>query len=473
MPENKELKTKAVVVAVDMGYGHQRTAFPLKRLAINSEIVNANNYPGIPQKDKNFWQLARRFYEAISKFKKLPLLGGLVFHIYNKLQAIPRFFPRRDLSRPPLSSRITFRLIKNGWGRHLIEKLAGAGAGARNASRSDAGGPPLISAFFIPAFMAEYFNYPGEIFCVICDTDISRAWTSLRPGKSRIKYFAPNIRTQERLGLYGVRPENIFLTGYPLPLENIGGESMDILKNDLKSRLLNLDPQGRYRQTYGQLIKEHLGDLPSESGRPLTIMFSVGGAGAQKDIAVRALVSLKNKIQSGEIKMILAAGVKDSVKDFFVKNIKRLGLGENLNAPHESGASLSMQEKNIEIIFSSNIEHYFSRFNRALRTTDILWTKPSELSFYAALGLPIIVAPAIGSQEDFNKRWLLKSGFGMEQENPKYSAEWLFDWLDNGYLAECAMQGFIEGEKLGVLNIQKIITDTENSYWKIENGNRN
>ena len=446
--ENKELKTKAVVVAVDMGYGHQRTAFPLKRLAINNEIINANNYSDIPRKDKNFWQLTRRFYEAISKFKKLPLLGGLTFHIYSKLQEIPRFFPRRDLSRPPLSSKITFRIIKNGWGRHLIEKLAGSGHSPM---------PPIISTFFIPAFMAEYFNYPGEIFCVICDTDISRAWTPLRPGESRIKYCAPNVRTQERLGLYGVKPENIFLTGYPLPLENIGDESMDILKADLKSRLLNLDPQGRYRQTYSKMVKDHLGDLPSESGRPLTIMFSVGGAGAQKEIAVRALVSLKNKIKTGQVKIILAAGVKDPVKNFFMERIKGLGLAENLNAPHESGVSLSMQEKSIEIIFSANVEHYFSRFNRALRTTDILWTKPSELSFYAALGLPIILAPSIGSQEDFNKRWLLKSGFGMEQENPKYFSEWLFDWLDNGYLAECAMQGFVEGEKLGVLNIQKII----------------
>jgi len=29
--------------------------------------------------------------------------------------------------------------------------------------------------------------------------------------------------------------------------------------------------------------------------------------------------------------------------------------------------------------------------------------------------------------------------------------------LNRGYLAEVAMEGFIEGEKLGTLNIQKII----------------
>ena len=74
------------------------------------------------------------------------------------------------------------------------------------------------------------------------------------------------------------------------------------------------------------------------------------------------------------------------------------------------------------------------------------------------MGLPIIIAPPIGSQEDFNKRWLLKSGFGILQENPVYTNQWLFDWLGKGYLAEAAIQGFVEGEKLGTINIKKIIS---------------
>ena len=94
-----------------------------------------------------------------------------------------------------------------------------------------------------------------------------------------------------------------------------------------------------------------------------------------------------------------------------------------------------------------------------MEKTDILWTKPSELSFYAALGLPIIIAPIIGSQEKFNKKWLLRSGFGISQENPRYTDQWLFDWLNQGYFAEAAMQGFIEGERFGVSNIKKIISN--------------
>ncbi len=50
-----------------------------------------------------------------------------------------------------------------------------------------------------------------------------------------------------------------------------------------------------------------------------------------------------------------------------------------------------------------------------LRTTDILWTKPSELSFYTALGLPIIMTPPLGSQEEFNRKWLLTIASGTDQ----------------------------------------------------------
>ncbi len=58
--------------------------------------------------------------------------------------------------------------------------------------------------------MAEAFNYPNDIYCIVCDADISRTWASLNPSKSRIKYFTPNTWTTNRLKLYGVKKENIF-----------------------------------------------------------------------------------------------------------------------------------------------------------------------------------------------------------------------------------------------------------------------
>ena len=53
----------AWIVSVNMGYGHQRTAFPLKDLSPEGEIINANDYQGIPKKDRRIWEDQRKFYE--------------------------------------------------------------------------------------------------------------------------------------------------------------------------------------------------------------------------------------------------------------------------------------------------------------------------------------------------------------------------------------------------------------------------
>jgi len=425
------MEKKVWVISVNMGYGHQRTAYPLRNLTFEGKIINANDYQGIPEKDKAFWESMRRYYEALSRFSRIPLIGKATFSIYDEFQKILGFYPKRDLSKPNFALRQIYSLLKKGWGKDLIEKLK------ENPL-------PLISTFFTPAFMAEFFNYPGEIFCVVCDADISRTWAPINPGTSKIKYFAPTERVVERLKLYGVRSENIFLTGYPLPLENIGSEKMETLKEDLRHRILNLDPQKKYFEKYKILVEESLGALSEKSDHLLTIMFSVGGAGAQKEIAIQIVKSLRERIKRGEIKIILSAGIREKVKEYFEKEI-----GQEL--------FLTNLDQNVEILYQEKIENYFKEFNQKLRKTDILWTKPSELSFYAALGLPIIIAPPIGSQEEFNKRWLLKSGFGALEENPSYTDQWLFDWLNRGYLAEAAMEGFVEGEKLGTINIEKII----------------
>jgi len=408
-----------------MGYGHQRTAFPLRQFAKNQEVINANDYRKIPEKDRAFWESTRSFYEFISRFKRIPLVGKTAFSLFDKFQQIPAFYPHRDLSRPTFSLKKIFSLIKKGWGKDLIEGLKRKG-----------GNLPLITTFFTPAFMAEVFGYPGEIYCVVCDADISRAWVSLEPKKSRIKYLAPNSWVVNRLKFYGVKKENIFLTGYPLPIENIGTEKMEILREDLKNRLVNLDPKKEYFKNYKVLIEGALGNLPEKSNHPLTIMFAVGGAGAQKEIGVGIARSLAWQIKNGKVKLILVAGIRKEVKEYFEENIR---------------------DVDVDIVFKETIEDYFKEFNQKLRTTDILWTKPSELSFYTGLGLPIVIAPPVGSQEDFNKKWLLSLGSGVLQENPKYSYQWIFDYLNSGRFAEAAMQGFMETEKLGTHNIKKIV----------------
>lgn len=431
----EKIAGKAWVVSVNMGYGHQRTAHPLRGLAYKGQVINANDYPGIPDKDKKIWKDSRRFYEAISKFKRIPLIGGAAFSLYDNLfQKIIEFYPMKDLSRSPFLTNGTYGLIKNGWGKDFVQKLE------KNPL-------PLVTTFFIPAFMAEEFDYSGEIYLIVCDADISRQWAPKDPINSRINYCAPNARTAARLKLYGVPKKRIFLTGYPLPEANISSvkkdfEEMDIVKADLGRRLANLDPAGAYSDKYCALVKEQLCKLPQKSRRPLTIMFSAGGAGAQGEIGLNIVRQLAGRIKSGSVKVVLSVGINHKLKKIYQEEARKLKMDK---CP------------GLEILFERKIADYFDRFNETLRQTDILWTKPSELSFYSALGVPIIVAPPIGSQEDFNKSWLLKSGFGIEQDDMRSIGQWLDDWLANGYLAEAAMEGFIEGEKMGTKNIKQLV----------------
>ena len=100
---------------------------------------------------------------------------------------------------------------------------------------------------------------------------------------------------------------------------------------------------------------------------------------------------------------------------------------------------------------------YFDRFNALMRETDILWTKPSELSFYSALGIPIVMAQGIGAQESKNAQWLLDKGCALEQYSPSLALEWLTDMLKEGAFAEKALNGFVRNRKLGVYKIEEVL----------------
>jgi hypothetical protein len=423
---------KAWVVAVTMGYGHLRAAHPLRGLADAKHYLFADDYPGMPSSDAAIWRDSRKLYETISRFRVVPIIGEPIFSLLDRWQSLKVFYPERDLSKPTFPVRQAYAFFKRGFMEHFIKKLA------RDPL-------PLVTSFFYVAQAAEFYDYPNEIYCVICDSDMSRSWVALDPRKSRINYFAPNRRVLERLREYGVPEKNIHLTGFPLPKELIGGLEYETLKHDLGHRLTNLDPSGIYEARFGPAVQKLLGkkNYPGHNGHPLTLAFAVGGAGAQRELAVPILRGLKNKIKEGLIRVILVAGNRREVADYFEKVIKRTGLGPN--------------RKFVSVLVGNTKQEYFDLFNEAMHTIDVLWTKPSELSFYSALGIPIIIAPTIGSQEDFNSWWLRSIGGGIPQLDPSYCDEWLVDWLESGWLARAAIAGFTNAPKRGTYRIEEIV----------------
>jgi hypothetical protein len=441
-------KQKMHVVTVDMGYGHQRAAYPFSSSAYR-DIINANHYQGISKKEQKSWESGRKWYEIISRFKDLPFVGEAAFAIMDHFQKIEPFYPKRDLSKPSQQLKYFHKQIKQGMGKDLIQELN------KRVSKGRKTPLPFLATFFVPAYFAEYYGYKGKIYCVVCDADVARAWAPYYSKTSKIIYLAPNKRVKARLELYGVKDTNIYVTGFPLPKENIGGPSQRTIRSDLRDRMYNLDPRGVYRKKYSRHIEDYL--CPTKNikkpKRPLTITFAVGGAGAQRDLGIILLKRLHKHLKGNNIRLNLVAGVRNDVYLYFQKALKEFGL-DNCGA--------------VRVIYAEDKMSYFKVFNKILRKTDILWTKPSELTFYSGLGIPIIMSEPIGYQEKYNRGWLLAIGAGIDSLNPEYVDEWLFDWLDSGWLAEAAMEGFLDAPRMGTYNIENIVL--HNKVSEIEDG---
>ena len=238
------LKDKFWLVSADMGYGHQRAIYPLKFLSKDRIILNANMSPYASLKERRLWKDMLRTYEFMSRAGKLPLIGSLLTKMLDSLLYIPSFYPLKDRSNSTLQVRYLKLRIKKGLCNGILE----------NMKRPEL---PMITSFYSSAIAAEMAGH-GPVFCIICDTDMSRVWVTEDARTSRILYFAPGTVAAQRLHSYGVPEKNILLTGFPLPLELLGDRNLSTLKMNLKRRISNLDPSGSFYNLYNHSINAYL-----------------------------------------------------------------------------------------------------------------------------------------------------------------------------------------------------------------------
>lgn len=424
---------RAWVVSADMGLGHLRAAFPLTELTPDG-VIHAGDPAVTSEGEYKLWRRMRRAYESFSRARRIPLIGPPLYAILHRLENISPYYPRRDLSKPTLQVKLQNHFLKRGMGNDLVTHLR---------SREDL---PLVSTFYTPAIAADRAGYP-RVYLIVTDSDINRVWVPNDPKGSRITYLCPCGYARNRLLEYGVPDERIILTGFPLPRECVGRD-MGILRQDMGRRLQVLDPNDRFWVVHRVEAEHYLGteNCRRMTKHPLTLMFAVGGAGAQVDIALQILESLREKILARRIRYWLSAGVRPEVAKAFIDGIHALRL-EEVYGPGES----------VNVLVGEDHTDYFRRFNQALRQTDLLWTKPSELSFYAGLGIPLILAPPIGPHEEINRKWLYEMRAAVDQEDPAYTDEWLFDLLGRGVYAGTGMNGFLYARSQGTYKIEEVI----------------
>jgi hypothetical protein len=406
-----------------MGYGHQRAADPFRDIA-RERIITANTDEVVSKRERKDWRRFQEGYESLSRLSEIPLVGRSLWNAYDHFQRIADRYPFRDLSKPSIGTLYLDRLIRRGVGRGIVE----------HCRKEEI---PLLTTFFVPAIAAGRAGLKN-VFCVTTDTDINRVWVARNPKSSPVTYLAPTDAARRRLQQYGVPEENVFLTGFPLPQENV-----DTAREDLRKRLARLDPRRQFIGRYRESIAREVGEVGEKEG-VLTVTYAVGGAGAQRHVATQILHSTAQFIRDRRLRLNLVAGVRPEIAAFFREAIAQ----QRLDAELGTG---------VRVLLAPDKASYFRQFNEWLRDTDILWTKPSELVFFSALGIPILMTPPLGSHEEFNRDWLQMMGAGFMQQPPRYAGEWLVEWGEKGILAEAAFDGYTKAPRHGTENVKALL----------------
>jgi hypothetical protein len=416
-----------IVAAVEMGYGHLRAAHALASV-LGTTVLHADRPPLAGEEEERLWRSGRRLYEATARASQLPLVGAPLRALLDSLTSIPHLYPKRDLSAPTLQVLSLDRLVRKGLGRGLVERLEATGA-------------PLLTTYFATAVLADAHGC-APVYCVVTDVDLNRVWAPMNPRRSRIVFLTPTRRALKRLRAYGVPRSQIEFTGFPLPPELLGGPELPALRQALAGRLVRLDRKGVFREQARSEIHYFLGvELPEDQERrPPLLTFTLGGAGAQVELARTLIRSLAPLVGDGRLRLCLAAGVRPEIAARFERWVAEAGLADRLGG-------------DVRVFLAADLDGYFAGFNQILAETDILWTKPSEMTFFGALGMPLIFSHPVGMHERYNRRWAVENGAGLKQREPRHAGYWIRELLAEGTLAAAAWSGFMRLPKFGLYQI--------------------
>ena len=418
-----------MVLTVSMGYGHLRAARPIaSQLGVSVDRVDLPPYAR--ELEVQRWQKTRDWYEWVSRGAARPRSGFLQRWLLNRLTDIaPREIPA-NLSAPSYGARYLKKLIEGGFGATLVEQ-------ARKVQR------PVITTFYAVALMLEG-KIDQPVYCVVTDTDVNRVWAPVCSRQTAIRYLAPCDEVAQRLYSYGVPTAQVRVTGFPLPDSLVGGRDRIAAKASLRRRLGRLDPLGTFARTFHEAVSSELGPIPEAKG-PIQLMFAVGGAGAQAQLVDGLLPAVGALVDAEELTLVLGAGIRPRVREVFELAVRRTGLERHLG-------------QSVRILASDSVDAYLQQFETELETTDVLLTKPSELIFYAAVGLPLILAPAVGVHEDRNRQWVTQFGAALDQPEIGKLGWWLRARLADGSLARAAWNGFSRLNATGVYAIVDLVT---------------
>jgi len=412
-----------MVVAVEMGYGHLRAAHTLAE-AFGTEVLRMDAPPLAGPSETALWQAAVRLYNALSQACDWPVAGPAARLI---LESITRIAPLRPDGEP------------GGLFTRFLDCLTRTVIGSRFRLVATSAARPILATY--PAIAMAARHVPGvRVFCLVTDTDLNRSWAPTDAAQSCIDYLAPLKRVAERLRSFGVPDQRIHVTGFPLPARLVRQTQPALAR-----RLHRLDPKSAFRAQAPESIGAFLrNNAPPSLMRPIALTMAIGGAGAQTRQVGQILQSLRGQILSGKLSLTLVAGMRPDVAGVLLKMVQSAKLAACI-------------EDGIKILLADDTSQYFQLFEDCLAETDLLWTKPSELVFYAALGLPLLLAPPVGGQEHANREWLLSHGFAVDAGRPAVLDRRLEDFLATGAFCRMAWNAYSQLDRNGCERILELV----------------
>ncbi len=410
---------RAWVVSAPLGKGVDLIAQACRDFANEDQILRADRYSGIPRTDRRLWTHLQEQPSLLSTLGKIPLVG-------RSLRNLTEGFVHRLPSRYPLNEQVAWnrRLIEFYYflqtqklGRDFIQKLAEQPL-------------PLVTSSQVIAFSAEVHAYPGPIYLVCHAADPSRAWAPLEPMHTRIQWIVPTQMAEDRLRSYGVPAANIHHFGLPLSPLSVSSKG---LHSDVEARIARLDPE--------QIFRTH--KKPAKTQRPIALAVIADSCWRTHDL-LTLLEGASKAIRSGELSLHLFTG-NDTKRARVIEALAR-----NKNLHRYLGSSLTVHHDEDETVA-------FQTFTKHLPEIDVLWTAPNPWVFYTGLGLPIIIQPPIGGQEEARYAWVRGVQAGLPPLELETLSEWILDWKRSGGLARLAWNGYGAAPYLGHERLKEIL----------------
>ncbi|MCL5267305.1 MAG: hypothetical protein M1469_04280 [Bacteroidetes bacterium] len=392
---------KYIITSALMGFGHLRAAHNVSSVS-GAPVVRVDRKPFVNVVDEFVWNGAQRIHTYASRDAESK--NRLLYDWFEGLMTI-----QEDHKPPSLA------------GSRFVHFLKDLGVGGRFFNSLNRDYPALLHTFYLQAMISVYRRYPGRNYLLLCDTDFHRVWVPISPNEGNIVYMVPVPKSADRLISYGVPPDRIHITGFPLPSVNTGPRDLGTLISDFEIRKRR---------------------LKRDSTVPLTIMFPFSGAGAYSNVLAELVKTLLDHLRDGNLRLIVSCGDNEHA----LRNAENLFVNYGLDECEFA-----------EIIFEKNLFDSFDKFNFALKSVDMIITKPSEMVFYAALGIPMVFLPPIGDHEARNREYLIDNKCAVDMATIRDFPGWLNESRKTGQLLELAEMGFQNLPKTGSFEIDQLV----------------